>query len=161
MYTEVLQHVVERDKQMLLCEKEPIARRKGKLQYVSEQMAQCEKDRLEYVREMKMMEKDFKQYVSQFESLFLNERNLVERENKEALETNQYKELYKMEIMKREEEHMERERGRRMGREEQKNAEVQERIRQEQLRIETEKDIGRKEEDFKKIQMETLVKKID
>lgn len=107
------------------------------------------------------MQINFKGVIDTYDSAYMNEKNILEREKHDALQINKYKELYKMEKIKREEEEMDKEKDLQVKKEEQEKHEKQERIRQEQLRIKTEKEIEVKEEEFKMIQKETLVKKVD
>lgn len=87
------------------------------------------------------MKEDFKYLLQDYDSKALTHKNILNREKGEALQVNQYKELYKMEKIKREEEENDLEKEWEMRREEEKQLEKQERIRQEELRIKTEKII--------------------
>ena len=65
-----------------------------------------------------------------------------------------------MEMLKKEEEQREKDMEKHMAYEEQVQKEKTEKIRQEQLLIKTQKDIEDKEEEFKKIQKETMLQQV-
>ncbi len=97
-----------RDKKNLLFDKEPITRRKQKLEYLNCQILQCRKDKLEYERKIKLMENDFREHEVLFENKHVTDEHLLAREKSEALKINEYKEFYKMEMLKRNEEEAEK-----------------------------------------------------
>lgn len=59
-----------------------------------------------------------KTVFNKHDSNYLKEKNVLEREKQEALQINQYKELYKMEKVKREEEEHEKDRERQLKKDE-------------------------------------------
>ena len=74
LYTLILNHVVDRDKRNLLFEREPIPRRKAKLLFLEQQIAQSQKDRGEYLREIKVLDIMAWGVVEKFDSDFQNDR---------------------------------------------------------------------------------------
>ena len=116
---------------------------------------------MEYDKEMRNMQLVFKTMVERLQSKHITDENVLAKEKHEALKVNEYKELYKMEKIKREEEEHNREYIRQEKLEEHKKQEKQEALRQEKLFIETEKTIAQKEKQFKLIQKETLLQKVE
>eukprot|EP00347_Sterkiella_histriomuscorum_P022478 403338339 len=161
LYTLILTHMKSRDKKILLCEQEPIPDKKAKLEFYHSQILQCRKDKLEYEREIRIMENDFKDHEIKYQSKYISDENFFNKEVKQAHEVKKYKELYKMEMLKKEEEESEKEKEKQQRRDAQINSEKQEKIKQEQLRIETERVIEEKEEEFKRIQKETMVQNVE
>ena len=53
MQTQILAHMLKRDKKILLYQREPLPRKMKKLEYTLEQIEQMEKDKLSYMREIK------------------------------------------------------------------------------------------------------------
>ncbi|CDW74957.1 UNKNOWN [Stylonychia lemnae] len=161
LHTLILQHMRSRDKKLLLDEQEPIPKRKQKLDFLNNQIAQCHKDKLEYEREIRIMENDFLIHERHYSSKQISDENFFRKEKNAAIVINKYKELYKMEKIKREEEEAEREKDKQHKRDQQVRVEKQEKIKQEKLRIETEKIIEDKEEEFKRIQQHTMVQGVE
>jgi len=156
----VLQHMEHRDKMNLLSEREPVPKRMKKLEFLHCQILQCRKDKLEFEREIRLSELVFQEHEKRFVGERAANANELHREKSEALRVNEYKELYKMEMLKKEEEQREKELERHMVHEELVQKEKGERLRQEQLLIETLKTIEDKEEDFKQIQQATLLQHV-
>lgn len=104
MTTFILSHVIDRDKKDLLYEREPIPKRKAKLEFLSGQIRSSVMGKLEYVREIKMMQGDFNRIVTEYDEKAITGNNILVKETQEVLEINQYFELHKMEILRKEEE---------------------------------------------------------
>jgi hypothetical protein len=87
--------------------------------------------------------------VEKHESQALTTKNTLDKEKQDALVVAKYKEIFKMEQYKKDEEEYDREKEREVKKEEIRRQEKMERKRQEELKIMTEKKIEDKEEEFK------------
>lgn len=85
----------------------------------------------------------------EYESKAMTKDKILEREKKEALQTNTYKELYKMEKLKGEEEEEDRERKREARMHAAAEIERRKLASEERKRIERQQRIENKEEEFK------------
>lgn len=84
----IMTFMQDRDKTILLFEKEPVPKRLKKLQYYKDQIAQCQKDKIGYHREIKAMKEDFKHLLQEYDSKALTHKNILNREKEEALQVN-------------------------------------------------------------------------
>lgn len=71
---------------------------------MEDQIKQCQKDKYEYFREIRLMESDFKEQMDKQDSKHISDAYFLAREKHEALDIAKYKELYKMEQLKKEQE---------------------------------------------------------
>eukprot|EP00347_Sterkiella_histriomuscorum_P011149 403373574 len=110
LHTLILTHMKSRDKKILLCEQEPIPDKKARLEFYHSQILQSRKDKLEYEREIRIMENDFKDHEIKYQSKYISDENFFNKEVKQAHEVKYYNELYKMKMLKKEDEESEKER---------------------------------------------------
>lgn len=75
------------------------------------------------------MENDFKEHEIKYHSKYIADENYFEKEKRQAEQVKRYKELYKMEMIKKEEEENDREKERQGRREQIAKSEKQEKIK--------------------------------
>ena len=67
----------DRDKEILLFEREPVTKRVKKLQYYKDTITQSIKDKLGYLREIKAMKQDFNLIIQQYDSRAVTNQNIL------------------------------------------------------------------------------------